>query len=292
MFKILNESTYKHYGDWAPLMEELRKKWRKSSPITVGVHASVCAFYDARLVPDMNTLITKGGDAFEILSVFKEKGKYKVKSQRIEIFGRSDRFGRRRQRNWRQTSSVAAAAKLIMKYCGPLTLDELYNRQCIGTGVTAHGRSSAWVNDVSVQLEQLLNIPRSDFAEEMKHLVAAGVSFCTPTFQQLATAMIPLTNEVMRRKVLHQSAYTVMLLVEPDGPVTVGVKELGKASFTFMDAYESCEALPAALQDKLALLRFTAQNVYVPEVGERLRDDMFWLFLSAQEHAECRFLCG
>lgn len=117
------------------------------------------------------------------------------------------------------------------------------------------------------------------------HLVAQGVQFKTDAFNRIAQQGLELSAERKRRERERDLCTTAFLFTQPDGRVSCTFINGREASSPFSKTdveYPNEDAVPSVIQDKIALLRFSDEDKFIPEVGRRVHK-AFWVVLSADE---------
>jgi hypothetical protein len=209
-----------------------------------------------------------------------------IQSFRIEVRGRKPRRGSARVRNYKRSKSVKNAAKLVMEYFQPYTTRDLARI----VGGNPRSEMYQWALEKGEELSELMDhIPRSQILEEVMYLKTQGAQFKTEVFRAIAEKGVELKEEQMRRQRERDNTFRVFVTTEPDGRMAchaIAPTEDTKFAFQASFAFTSEQEMPDVMQDKMAMLRFADNTVFLPEVGKRVNTS-FWLLLTPEEMQAC-----
>lgn len=252
------------------LINDLRRA--ETSPITIhvqmidGTHLAV-AFYDERF-PSTR----EGAPRIAVLRY--EQGKFIIRSTRIK----NRKFGGG-SGGYHEflTQDSRKMQKLLRQYIYPLTMPEIID-MTDGVG----DKYYSWVNDperdMATHLGGLAYTARKAVIEEVCHLRLLGVSqFKTNLFDGIFHKVLPLYDEHQRRlalKVDHVHVY-----VEADGKVSVTRSKNTPQPEWNTVKYSSLEQVPENIQQQVCMLKLVEQGKYLPEVGQRMADDIYWVHI-------------
>lgn len=227
-------------------------------------------FFDERFPPNR-------ANAQSIASLRYEGGSYIIRSQRIQNkkFRAGNVYGAFRER---VTKDARKMQKMLREYIYPFHIYEIID-------MTENTRTSFanWVNaperDMCTITGSLPSIIKRDLIEEMLHLRMQGTQFKTERFRKIANEALPLYDEYARRsslKVTHMHVY-----VQPDGKVVV-TKATEDRSFDWQTTtYDGMDKVPENIQQQISMLKLVDIAQYVPEVGQRMAEDIYWIHVIA-----------
>lgn len=250
------------------LINNLRRA--ETSPITIHVEMvantdRAVAFYDERF-PSTR----EGAPRIAVLRY--EQGKFIIRSTRIK----NRKFGGGSGGHHEfLTQDPRKMQKLLRQYIYPLTMPEIID-MTDGVESTYYGWVNAPERDMATHLSGLAYTARKAVIEEVCHLRLLGVSqFKTNLFDGIFREVLPLYDEHQRRlalKVEHVHVY-----FEPDGKVAV-TKSKAPLEWDTVK-YPSLEQLPENIQQQVCMLKLVEQGKYLPEVGQRMADDIYWVHI-------------
>jgi len=239
----------------AALLDVFAKKHKSEFPIVAVSHKfdkSQVHFYDSRL-PEKDTSSYPDSSVY-IVDLSYYDGSYILQGSGIK--------GRR---NATRTKNAAAALRLLRKYVKPYSAMGLVNRTD-GFGVDSH---ILWVAEPRRALTSMASLKPAVLLAEIESLKAQGVRFHTPEFRELAEKAAALGAEAAARAAIRLTKFH--LCINPDESVSVTLDSKQQRT------YRSIEEAPEVIQQNVALLRFAESRSFVPEVGERVRDNLFWV---------------
>lgn len=173
------------------------------------------------------------------------------------------------------TKDARKMQKLLRQYVYPLTIAEI-----IDSTEAVSDKYDTWVarpeRDMGPIMGSMSWTAKQAVLEEMCHMRTIGVNqFKTPLFQKIFDEMLPLHDEHKRRQAL--KAEHVHVYVESDGKVSV-TKSKGPLEWDTIK-YPSVEQVPEDIQQQICVLKLVDKGKYVPEVGQRMTDDIYWIHL-------------
>ena len=231
-------------------------------------------FYDGRFpLPSPKHNDSKGVARLEYEP---EKVRWLFTSPRISIPGRG-KNGKRR--DYMISRAVKTTIKNVLGALQPLTPAEIIET----ASGRPHGHMMDWVSAAKQPFERLTKYLSGEaLMEEIRHLHQQGVQFRTPQFAKLVSEGLPLFAEYKSRDAANARSTTVQVCATPEERVLVTWE--GRQTKTPMQrVYADYDALPDSVASKVALLRFSEQQTFIPEVGRRMSDTQFWLILTDEE---------
>ena len=166
----------------------------------------------------------------------------------------------------RQSKDMAKAVKVAMKFLTTLDHDDIEER----CGV--HLRQAVYTlnNRAEEKLHDKLNIPRTDLAQEVAHMIACGYVPSTSTFQK-ALDLIATEGAELRRMQSYKPR-ACFVWVKPNS-LSYKFKEDSRAvECTQMDD------VPELIRNKLAVLQIANNGDVILDVGIRVSDITYWVF--------------
>ena len=115
-------------------------------------------------------------------------------------------------------------------------------------------------------------VSESDVAEEVAYLKSVGVQFRSDKFRDIATKGLELYSELKRRQ--DSNIKNVHVYINPDESVHVTVADDKTYS------YETLDGVPEIVRQQVAMLMMVDMKQYVPEVGKRTDEKMFWVHVN------------
>jgi hypothetical protein len=197
-------------------------------------------------------------------------------SPRISIPGRG-KNGKRR--DYMISRAVKTTIKNVLGVLQPLTPAEIIET----ASGRPHGHMMDWVSAAKQPFERLTKYLSGEvLMEEIRHLHQQGVQFRTPQFAKMVSEGLPLFAEYKSREATNTRSTIVHVCVTPEERVLLTWE--GRQTKTPMQrVYADYDALPDSAASKVALLRFSEQQTFIPEVGRRMSDTQFWLILTDEE---------
>ena len=205
-----------------------------------------------------------------------DKARWRLTSSRIKIPGRGKRGS---ARDYMISRAVKTTIKNVLGVLQPLTPQEILR----DTHGFLRGYMGDWVSAAKAPFEKVTRYLSGEvLMEEIRHLHQQGVQFRTPQFAKLVSEGLPLFAEYKSRDAANARSTTVQVCATPEERVLVTWE--GRQTKTPMQrVYADYDALPDSVASKVALLRFSEQQTFIPEVGRRMSDTQFWLILTDEE---------
>lgn len=177
----------------------------------------------------------------------------------------------------RMTTDVKKMFKFMKDYIKPFSAMEIAQK----TGGNPYYEFAEWKREPVNDFQRLVNsIDADTMAEELMRLHSLGVQFQSEKFRQVITTGLDLHAEGKRRKALPTSQ--VHVFVQPDESVMVTSlpdDDSTAGAWTF----ENMSVAPETVQQQVAMLRLTDKGTYVPEVGKKVSDRMFWVHVNPKD---------
>lgn len=168
----------------------------------------------------------------------------------------------------RETTDLKKMAKFLREYVKPYSPQEI-----MGMGGDIANDYYDWKQEAATQFRQVVSrLSSTDIAEEVAYLKSVGVQFRSEKFMEVATTGLELFAEAKRRGTT--GIVNAHVYIHPDNSVSVSIPE-GKTY-----SYESLEGTPECVRQQVAMLMMVDMNQYVPEVGKRTKEKMFWVHVN------------
>lgn len=241
-------------------------------------HKYRVTFYDGRFPlpgPDHND-----SKPVATLRFDPEKLRWEVSSPtRINIPGR----GRRgKSRDYLLSRSIKTTIKNVLSVIHPMHPSEIIE----AASGSPRGFTGDWVSAARQPFEKLTKYLSGDvLMSEVQYLYQMGVTFSTPQFTKLVREGLPLFAEFKAREASAAKSTNVQVCVMPGEQVLLTWVDR-KTNKPLQQAYADYNDLPDAIASKLAMVRFTDINSFVPEVGRKMSETQFWLILTDEEIAQ------
>lgn len=201
---------------------------------------------------------------------------YDTKARRIyRIAGRLVRNEKYAQYNdeyyAKTTTDPKKLLKMLRDYVKPLTALEIMDKT---SGSVEHDLY-LWKDSPKDQFRGIVRDLRdADIAEEIMYLQSVGVQFRSDKFRRVVSEGLGLYEEAKRREQARYS--TVHVFLQPDESVVVSSAagtSLPAGSWTF----QTMEEAPQWVQHQVAMLRMCEAGGYIPEVGRKVTDVLYWV---------------
>jgi hypothetical protein len=125
-----------------------------------------------------------------------------------------------------------------------------------------------WINEVARDSYNAFDLSVPAIFTEIKHLASMGVKFKTAEFSD-AEKLIPKYEEWLERKQINDQEMICYFLVNDK-------------YVHYEDTTESegkpIEELSELHQQRISVLKLTDANLYIPNIGIRSREDIFWVY--------------
>jgi uncharacterized protein YcbK (DUF882 family) len=168
----------------------------------------------------------------------------------------------------RETADLKKLSKFLRDYVKPYSPLEVSK---MGSDVSDD--LYRWRGEARRSFSEVVGqVSESDVAEEVAYLKSVGVAFRSDKFRDIAANGLELYDELKRRE--NEDVKSVHVYINPDESVNVTVADDKTYS------YETLEGVPEAVRQQVALLMMVDMKQYVPEVGKRTAEKMFWVHVN------------
>jgi len=168
----------------------------------------------------------------------------------------------------RETTDLKKLSKFLRDYVKPYSPLEVSK---MGNDVSDD--LYGWRSEARRSFREVVGqVSESDVAEEVAYLKSVGVAFRSDKFRDIAANGLALYDELKRRE--NEDVKSVHVYVNPDESVNVTVADDKTYS------YETLGGVPEAVRQQVALLMMVDMKQYVPEVGKRTAEKMFWVHVN------------
>lgn len=272
MLIIKDESTIP--SSLLPIIKDFQKKFVSEFPVTAVRSAfgfGRVVFVDARIPHDGNSShISNLVGALEKDS--NNPDKYVVTSRLIKNAKYKDW---RREHHSVKTKDAKAALKAMFQYFKPFSNSEVAVA-FLGDKTEHHNQ---WVQSAQAGFQSLANkVSHIELMTEVMAMTTDGTQFKTAPFQRLAVEGIEKWEEFKRRK--KHAAPCWCAFQNPDETWSIGKFTGGDTAWARVAAFE---LLPAFAQQQMSILKITAVGTFVPEVGVRNADNVYWLYATDEQ---------
>jgi hypothetical protein len=176
----------------------------------------------------------------------------------------------RRSRNI--TKDPAKMLKYLKTYVQPYTARELAKM----TKDVMESKFSDWRWTALKACKEVVQCDMNIIYEEAKRMAELGIRAQTARFQKVLDEGLTLYEEgkyVESRK----DRDLVHLFFNPDDSISVWFDSTSDKTGGLLPHYTSFEELPEHVATRMAMLKMTAENAFVPDVGMRATDRSFWV---------------
>ena len=168
----------------------------------------------------------------------------------------------------RETTDLKKLSKFLRDYVKPYSPQEISQ---MGNDMSEDYHN--WQNEARRNFRAVAGqVSESDVAEEVAYLKSVGVQFRSDKFRDIATKGLELHDELKRR--LNSDIKNVHVYINPDESVHVTVADDKTYS------YETLDGVPEIVRQQVAMLMMVDMKQYVPEVGKRTDEKMFWVHVN------------
>jgi len=179
---------------------------------------------------------------------------------------------RNERRNRNITKDPAKMLKYLKTYVQPYTARELANM----TKDVMESKFSDWRWTALKACKEVVQCDMNIIYEEAKRMAELGIRAQTARFQKVLDEGLTLYEEgkyVESRK----DRDLVHLFLNPDDSISVWFDSTSDKTGGLLPHYTSFEELPEHVATRMAMLKMTAENAFVPDVGMRATDRSFWV---------------
>ena len=168
----------------------------------------------------------------------------------------------------RETTDLKKLSKFLRDYVKPYSPQEISQ---MGNDMSEDYHN--WQNEARRNFRAVAGqVSESDVAEEVAYLKSVGVQFRSDKFRDMATKGLELYSELKRRQ--DSNIKNVHVYINPDESVHVTVSEDKTYS------YDTLDGVPEIVRQQVAMLMMVDMKQYVPEVGKRTDEKMFWVHVN------------
>ena len=168
----------------------------------------------------------------------------------------------------RETTDLKKLSKFLRDYVKPYSPQEISQ---MGNDMSEDYHN--WQNEARRNFRAVAGqVSESDVAEEVAYLKSVGVQFRSDKFRDIATKGLELYSELKRRQ--DSNIKNVHVYINPDESVHVTVADDKTYS------YETLDGVPEIVRQQVAMLMMVDMKQYVPEVGKRTDEKMFWVHVN------------
>jgi len=261
----------------AHLVTQFRRIQVSKFPL-VAIDAGSCEvrFYDSRFLDESDKRLKVVGQLFletRDLSDGVTEEVFVVQSKLINV-GRynSDR------KHQKITKDEKKTLKNLQDYIRPFNTQQIADR----TKGTAWDKLQNWKWGIRRQARESMGFDMDTIYEEVKRMKDLGLRAQTEKFQKAMDEGIArfeenkLVDKVEERDLAH-------VFMNPDGSIEVRLAKNAEdyATKEIRSAYSRVDEMPYELSSKIAMLRMTEAQTFVPYVGVKVDDRTFWLHLES-----------
>lgn len=168
----------------------------------------------------------------------------------------------------RETTDLKKLSKFLRDYVKPYSPLEVSR---MGSDVSDDLHN--WRGEARRNFREVAGqVSESDVAEEVAYLKSVGVQFRSDKFRDMATKGLELYDELKRRS--NDDIKNVHVYINPDESVHVTVADDKTYS------YDTLDGVPEIVRQQVAMLMMVDMKQYVPEVGKRTDEKMFWVHVN------------
>ena len=168
----------------------------------------------------------------------------------------------------RETTDLKKLSKFLRDYVKPYSPQEISQ---MGNDMSEDYHN--WQNEARRNFRAVAGqVSESDVAEEVAYLKSVGVQFRSDKFRDMATKGLELYSELKRRQ--DSNIKNVHVYINPDESVHVTVADEKTYS------YDTLDSVPETVRQQVAMLMMVDMKQYVPEVGKRTDEKMFWVHVN------------
>ena len=205
--------------------------------------------------------VSKPAGAIRWVKNKKGESKFRIVTRDVQFPRRADYEARRSF----ETPVERNAIKKLLAYVTPYSPSE------IAESVVNHADRAArmWTGEFQKDASVINSLSNAVVMEEVRNLVAQGVTFKTEMFKHIAAASIEAYEETARRQ--KTTIMQHLVLMKHDGGVDVIYPD------ERVHVYPTFDALPDFIQQTVGLLRILGVGKEIPGVGVYMNNNMFWV---------------
>jgi hypothetical protein len=168
----------------------------------------------------------------------------------------------------RETTDLKKLSKFLRDYVKPYSPLEISQM-----GGDVYDDLHNWRSEARRSFREVVGrVSEDDVAEEVAYLKSVGVQFRSDKFRNIATKGLDLHEELKRRN--NDAIKNVHVYINPDESVHVTVADDKTYS------YDTLDSAPETIRQQVAMLMMVDMKQYVPEVGKRTDEKMFWVHVN------------
>ena len=168
----------------------------------------------------------------------------------------------------RETTDLKKLSKFLRDYVKPYSPLEISEM-----GGNISGDYYDWQSEARRSFREVVGqVSETDIAEEVAYLKSVGVQFRSDKFRDVATKGLDLHDELKRRE--NSDIKNAHVYINPDESVHVTVADDKTYS------YDTLDSVPETIRQQVAMLMMVDMKQYVPEVGKRTDEKMFWVHVN------------
>lgn len=255
------------------LLADFRRTQVSRFPINVfsrNADGSLLVFEDSRFP-------TKTTKVHAIVGTLRDGGTDKNGKQLYEIRSRLINNEKYAQHNddyySKTTNDPKKIAKFMKDYFKPFTPTEVAQRS-LGKFESHH---ESWKDELRWKLRDIINPTSEELLGEVLHLHAMGVEFKSDRFRKIITEGVPMYEEHRRRQAVKVHGNACNVFTNPDESVQVTSNQAS-------EFYQSMLEAPEYVQQQVAMLRLVESDTYIPEVGMKLGENTYWIYITNNEN--------
>ena len=256
-----------------PLIMDFRRTQVSRFPITVSGRShggSLVVFEDSRFPSKTTKVHNIVGTLRHAGLDKKNKVVYEIRSRLIN----NEKYASHNDDYYSKTTNdPKKIAKFMKDYFKPFTALEVAHRS-IGKFELHH---ESWKDELRWKLRDIINPTHEELLNEVMHLHTMGVEFKSDRFRKIITDGIPMYEEQKRRQAVRVHGNACNVFVNPDESVQVTSNEVS-------EIYQSMLEAPEYVQQQVAMLRLVESDTYIPEVGMKLGENTYWVYITNNEN--------
>lgn len=174
------------------------------------------------------------------------------------------------------TKDEAKTLKNLQEYIRPFNPTQISNR----TKGIAWDKLQNWKWDARRQARDSMGFDMNVIYEEVKRMKDLGIRAQTEKFQKAMDEGVEKYEEARKAEAVDERSLA-HVFINPDDSVELRLLNEGEAYATkdICSHYASVDEMPYELSSKIAMLRMTEAETFVPYVGTKVDDRTFWLCL-------------
>lgn len=259
--------------DLLPLITDFRRTQVSRFPITVSARSfggSLIVFEDSRFPSKTTKVHNIVGTLRHAGSDKKGKTVYEIRSRLIN----NEKYAQHNDDYYsKQTNDPKKISKYMKDYFKPFTPLEVAQRS-MGKFESHH---ESWKDELRWKLRDIINPTSEELLDEVLSLHAMGVEFKSDRFRKIITEGVPMYEEHRRRQAVKVHGNACNVFTNPDESVQVTSNQAS-------ELYQSMLEAPEYVQQQVAMLRLVESDTYIPEVGMKLGENTYWVYITNNEN--------